>query len=221
MIVFLHIPRTGGVTMVNILCRQYNKVWRIGEYELANKFAAIAGRFECIAGHIPYGVHRLIPDTEVWYVTMLREPAERVASNYFWCRNRDGWKKEGLKAIADKLPLAEFAKRSMAELDNLQTRYLAGMQISYPIGMPVTEYDFDRALLNLEKLAVVGITEAYAESARRFADVLDWEEEIPKDIGASNTSSRSSISPLTRKIVRERNRFDQRLYDWVKERYDA
>ena len=51
-------------------------------------------RVHYISGHIPYGVHRLF-GTPAKYFTLVRDPVERVISNFFWFRRESAFCQAG------------------------------------------------------------------------------------------------------------------------------
>ena len=83
---FLHIPKTGGVTLRAALRHKYpgrvitlhspREPARVGELPVEERRAA-----RVLTGHLPYGVDRYMPQ-ECDYITMLREPVARVVSTY-------------------------------------------------------------------------------------------------------------------------------------------
>jgi hypothetical protein len=215
MIIFIHIPRTGGVAFTDTL-RQVYKVWNIGEgmichLEDMGKRGEL-DKVECVAGHIPFGVHRYFPQ-HCRYITMLRRPVERLSSVYYFFRNHQGWKGYNyfFKKMAEGMTLREFTVQRYAELDNVQVRHIAGMQITRPINTPVTEEDYIRARNNLDKFAAVGVLERLPESLRCFADVLGWD--VDPEMGVSNSSGQPIVPIPDEDHIKAWNRWDQRLYE--------
>src|SRR5207249_5331452 len=92
-IVFVHVPKTGGMTLHSILSRQLHGVFAESMDEVQAALNALdeteLDRLELVAGHVPYGVHEFLR-RPVTYVTLLREPVERVVSHYWFVRTEPG-----------------------------------------------------------------------------------------------------------------------------------
>ena len=94
-LLFLHLHKTGGTSLREFLkakCgyKNYYEVYRnkaagLSEKDYVNKFIALPqeerDRFDLIAGHFGYGLHRFLSRPCV-YVTLLRNPLERFCSFY-------------------------------------------------------------------------------------------------------------------------------------------
>ncbi len=94
-LIFLHVPKTGGTSLKEFLKSKYE---RENYYEIAwnsetglrgmdylNQFIALPqakrDRFDLILGHFPYGLHKFL-SRPCMYVTLLRNPLERLLSFY-------------------------------------------------------------------------------------------------------------------------------------------
>lgn len=96
MLIFLHIPKTAGNSVFNVIRRQYPAG---GRYELdmdwdrrqetIDAFATLAEtekrRIAFIGGHTFYGLHRSVPQPSV-YMTFMRDPVDRFVSHYYFSR---------------------------------------------------------------------------------------------------------------------------------------
>ena len=88
-LVFIHIPKTGGMTMERLISRQYPKPltrWiSLQRPAQVSAFLAMSeeerARLRCLMGHIQFGYHRHLPQETV-YITLLREPMARFVSEY-------------------------------------------------------------------------------------------------------------------------------------------
>ena len=95
MLIFLHLPETGGSSLRNFLLDKsgrencYAIYWKRAtgqsERDCVNQFIALPqeerDRFDLILGHCFYGLHRFLSRPCV-YVTLLRNPLERFCSCY-------------------------------------------------------------------------------------------------------------------------------------------
>src|SRR5438874_1730089 len=90
-LLFLHIPKTGGSTLSKILERQYPRAQTLtlDDQKIAQfKTLPVAerGRYCLVKGHLHFGLHHFIPRPST-YITLLREPVERVLSFYHYARS--------------------------------------------------------------------------------------------------------------------------------------
>lgn len=210
-LIYIHIPKCAGTTMMSILRNNYGSQFHhvpIGKWD---KFRGRQGT-KCLAGHLPYGLHRHLPG-EYIYATMLRNPVDRVVS---LCRFVQRFKKHRWHNMASKMSLVEFVKSSnMADMRNGMTRWLSGRQ---DVGRkrstgPVTESDFERAKIHLQRMPIVGFVETFDESLAIFAHMLGW-----SDISYEKrmVGKYQSVLRKVRRAVRDVNEFDARLYDWAR-----
>lgn len=113
------------------------------------------------ARHTEFGVHEHLPGP-VDYVTMLREPVERVLSHYFYAREP--------RVVPEATSLAEHV-RDLVEA-NLQTRLLAGT--FDPRDRPPPGQLLERARRNLRACRVVGLSERFDESVLLMRRAFGW-----------------------------------------------
>jgi hypothetical protein len=93
-LVYVHIPKTAGMTLRHVIARQYagQPVYSFGENHLDEMRVFLAmtqaerDAFACIMGHVHYGIHRYwsAPASQVAYITLLRDPVERTISSYYF-----------------------------------------------------------------------------------------------------------------------------------------
>jgi len=93
---FVHIPRTAGGTLKEVLSRAFpegtvndagnvlNNPERTAEKLRKLRYA----ESRILIGHVPYGVYRAHMPAPVRYVTLLREPVDRVVSHFHHDRLR-------------------------------------------------------------------------------------------------------------------------------------
>lgn len=92
MIVYLHIPKTAGSTLLSVVKRQYAPGELVVSYggELAfwplrkDFITAIRqnSHVRAVCGHFGFGVHLLLGCRDARYVTLVRDPAKRIVSFY-------------------------------------------------------------------------------------------------------------------------------------------
>jgi hypothetical protein len=220
-LVFLHIPKAGGATLRRILFRVYGKdacYWIMpsgNDRRSTMERLKAMGREEkrklrVITGHFHYGTVDPILEQPTLYVTLLREPAERVRSQYQFVR---GVPDHPHHQIAQG-SLAEYSAASSPALDNLQTRLLAGALSGdnrQPVDRAVSSGDLERALAHLQSFAAVGVQERFMEAVQAIGRLLSWGE-LPEVESAHVEQQPIEIDTETRARVTEHNRFDAALH---------
>lgn len=223
-LLFLHLGKTGGSTLHRIAERQYPQD-RIFSLKGRETHAALErlidlpeeekSRLLLVSGHIHYGVHEHMPQ-ECVYITVVRDPVERIISHYYYVLSKPD---HHLYATVKrrKLSLREYVESGISvELDNGQTRLLAGADgRTIPFGECEPEL-LERACAHLKKFAVVGLTERFDETVLLLQRELGWK--LPLFIQRNVTHSRpraTEIDDGTLQAIRERNELDMAMYEYV------
>ena len=194
------------------------------------------------AGHFPFGLHEWLSRPSS-YMAIVRKPLDRIISLYYYSiqyrehvlktRKETGQSMQELfdNRIAadfymDYLPwikgeqtLARFLRCKSPELDNGMVRRFSG------IGMdtyPCPREALDMAKDNIENyFSVVGIQERFEDTvqmARATFEVNLSEFHVNKGVHKRDKGHKVSLS-LKRRI-KEMNRLDTELYNWIFERFD-
>lgn len=221
-VIFLHLPKAAGSTLIRVLERQYpaGTIIKAGGMSPEAVRAALAasdgrGGTRAITGHVPFGVHRLLA-TDFTYVTVLRDPVERAISHYHYARKLPS---HPLHAeIARGLTLAEASRQNA----NSQTRYLADESVRGTAGT-VDREALESAKANLARhFSVVGLAERFDETLVLLRRRLGWKiRAVPNSNVTRNRPARSAHSDSELAAVRAANELDAELYAWVRERFDA
>jgi hypothetical protein len=127
--IFLHIPKTGGMTLYQVLEQNFpaESIWKVparGEDEFRSLPEERRRRFRCIMGHAWFGIHDSIPNP-FFYITMLRDPVERLISQYYHAMRDEGTELHRM-IMERKLTLEEFLQSGLDIFYNQQTRLIAG-----------------------------------------------------------------------------------------------
>lgn len=229
-ILFLHIPKAGGTTLGEFVynqCRSEDEtdegLVKSGVFFLAYGFFKDSDSsvpenvqmtlqrrdLQAVTGHFSFGIHEYI--NRPWtYITLLRNPLERVVSLYHYMK------------LEDKMSLEEFASEPpFKEVDNDQTRRIAG--VNPKVGALTTAH-LEAAKENLRRhFAVVGITERMDETLVLLKRKLDWTKEIfsyPKNVNPHKPST-NQLSPENIKAILKRNELDFELYDYAAQLMDG
>lgn len=220
-IIFLHIPKTGGVTLKRSLKWKYpgrlieeeSLTRPLAEFERLPLSERASARVVC--GHLHYGIHARIPQ-DCAYITLLREPVARVISYYHYIL---GHPKHALHAdlASSSEPLEEFL-RIDPSVDNHQTRMISGHgggELTSRAAEPLDSDALEEAKRNLERFLVVGLTERFDETFILIRRALGWK--LPYYRTANVANRPTTASEDTRERIRERNRLDLELYAFADE----
>jgi len=221
LIIFLHLPKTAGTTLARIIDRQYDSIAILSLYGsmLGEELATIPqnqmDRLRIVTGHLYFGAHAFSsrPGT---YVTMLREPIDRVISHYYFVRHEPS---NYLYDLARKMSLKEFVEScGKQEPNNDQTRLLAGRGHTVRFGICSDEM-LDIAKRNLtEHFAVVGISEEFDRSLILMKRILGWRNPFYSKQNVGQHRPRKEDIPLeTLRVIETHNTLDIELYRYAKE----
>lgn len=195
--------------MKNIIKKQYHKdeVWFHMEKDMIPKLEKKKNinQLKCVGGHCWFGVHQNF-SKPFKYFTMLRNPLERVISEYYYILERPNH-----KAFSEvkTLSLSDFIQHFPVKSSNQQTRRLSGL---------IHKPDLDLAKFNLtHHFEVAGIAEMFNESVYLMKKVFGWNDiEYQK---ANVTKTRPSMKEIPSDILKEledRNQMDIELYEFAK-----
>ena len=226
-LIFIHLPKTGGMTLRNILYLQYAKesifeIWGnqanglSAFFSLSNEEKA---NLSCLLGHMSFGFHEYLPG-QSRYITILRHPVGRLISEYRHMARTPNqprtWQVPGphLKSLEDYL-----AYRVESHSLNIQTRLIGGyVDIDSPNLPfdPLPEDALERAKQNLRnKFIVVGVTERFEESILLMKMELGWRGSIlsrRRNTSALPSGSSAGVSPETRERIAKVSEPDMELY---------
>ncbi len=224
-VIFVHIQKTGGTTLRQILRRQYRSTCIVG---LSLTHGALARELKnsdgdakrVIQGHMVFGAHQFL-DSDTRYLTMIRDPLDRVVSDYYYVLRTPTHDFHDPVATED-YSLEDYIRSEITiYTNNLQTRLLSGAGRSVPVGK-CTESMLEQAKQNIEDhFDVVGLTDRFDESVVLMQRRLGWS--VPKYAVRNKTSGRpyrETIPEGARTAVNEHNALDFRLYDFVSRRFE-
>lgn len=229
-LLFLHIPKTGGMTLRDLFSRQYpaSRCYFIpnGPEEcramenLNHLFTQKDTPPRVVGGHHPFGFHCYIPVPAV-YFTVVRDPVERIISHYQHVVSHPQHYLHRA-VVARSLGLKEYVQSGISkELDNDQVRKISGM--NPPLGQ-CTQAMLEKAKENIRNhFLLVGLTERFAETVWLLKKLLGWKG-WPFYLKHNVSSDRRRRSTIPLDIVREiedRQKLDRALYRYVQQRFEA
>ncbi|MCS3754374.1 hypothetical protein GGP79_002338 [Salinibacter ruber] len=221
-IIFLHIPKAAGSTLIRILRRQYPPEQRhtistspsvqMSIEAFRNKPEAERRGIRCVMGHGTFGLHNaLVGPTQ--YIALLRDPVERIISHYYYVRRYTGHRLHD-RLHAEGWSLHEYVSDSSnRELENGMVRCMTGAT-----GGRITEADLDQALHNLDAyFAVSGTVQRFDASLLLMKQRLGWSSVYYRKRNVtSDRPTKSNIPVHTLRLIRSKNRYDLQLYRHVR-----
>lgn len=239
-LVFLHVPRTGGTTLHHHLSAHFapNEICPERFSRLSQYSPEQLEKWRFFSGHFNADEIRRIPGP-LFIVTTLRNPIERLLSNYyFWKRHRpEAIEKRGLDGtrIIKDGNLADFLQsnqgRVLDSTNNMMARRLAEQVYAWPDGawrarvgdkgFAVTDLQIvHRALGNLLSFDAYGDPSALQRLYAHIAQVYG----MPPLTSLERLNTRETIdakmealqeevnTPEIREILEERTRLDSIVY---------
>jgi hypothetical protein len=168
-------------------------------------------------GHDGYGIHNYLPQPCA-YVTMLRDPIDRIISHYYYVK-RSPHHYLHAEVTAKKMALNDFVNSGLTpELDNSQTKYLAGLETPY---LKFGEYSSEllakaKEHIN-EKFILVGITEWFDETILLLKRKLNWRTPYYKRVNVTkNRPEKEKVGDLALQSIEKHNELDIQLYQYAK-----
>lgn len=229
-IIFLHIPKTAGTTLHQIIERQYplNRIHSFGAdaHSAVRHFKNLPedrrNEITVLKGHMGFGLHEFLPQPS-FYIGMLRDPIERSISYYYHIlRNPSHYLHH--QVVSRQLTLKDvISGRMTPDLDNGQTRLVSGVWNDVPYGSCSSDM-LKQAKRNIEQhFAVMGLVEEFDETLMLLMRTFEWKWHTLLHVRANVAPSRprkEDLSSDTLDIIRRYNRLDLALYDFARRRFD-
>lgn len=203
----IHIPKTAGTSFRNTLKDVYGKKSvvrldirsggkKIEVEQKAHRGSKLSSSIKVIHGHFRYKdlIELFDINEDVPVITWMRDPVERVISNYYYLSEilakELQEEKKGLNILAKmQRSLLEYARDDISR--NRMYKFLDGMP--------------------MEKFHFVGIQEHYDEDLADLMQVLKVEK-FPK-IQVNVTGKKREVSQETMQEIRALNAFDIAMYE--------
>ena len=172
-------------------------------------------KIKLLRGHMPFGLHAYFSN-RCDYITILRDPAERILSEYsrfiMWL---DKSHIKNFEKI-DGMTLGDFIKSRLAAVNNYQTRVFSGnWKEQYEEVEPLGSEMLRKAKNNLRRyFKVVGTTNRLDETILILAKKFGWKNYYYFE--KKQMSKRENTIPEEyRKIIADKNKLDAELYNFA------
>ncbi|MGI8961718.1 MAG: DUF4118 domain-containing protein [Bryobacteraceae bacterium] len=223
-ILFMHIPKTAGTAFREAMIGNYKHsqvaylyphppgflVSNLGLLPLEQR-----ARFRLILGHFQYGIHEFLPQ-EYTYVTIVRDPVERVISHYNYLRQTQP---EITSDGAATLSLPEMLERHRtANFDNLMVRCFSGLDKNDVPPGHVDQGAYDLAIDHLRtRFTFVGYQDRADEAYEALKNQFNWRARASLEVVNKGERSSADVDEATRRTIERFNTWDCRLYAKVRE----
>jgi hypothetical protein len=237
MLIFLHIPKTGGTSITNLLRAVLSPSINVEGPESLRRFLHLSdGDLRALRlayGHMPYGLHGL-STVNCRYFVFMREPVDRILSSYYYIRRTP--EHPLFPKVRNGMTLLDYVRdvTLFSYDDNRQTRQLARYDITdaltsacywwtaIPAGKVMREH-LRQAQESLRMCEFVGLFEEFEQDVLTLFHhlALPKPAEVPR---LKETVGRPSVDELGRQVVdeiRDRNVLDIELYEYARALYRA
>ena len=222
--IHLHIPKTGGTTLRDIIQRQYRaeKILMIPKLEeseniLKEVSTSQINQLKLIQGHLKYGIHNHF-HRRVKYFSIIRDPINRVLSTYYYVLSQKN-NPQNLSTSNNQMTIYDFVQSGVNPfLINGQTKLISGKTGN--IDNPIIESEelFSLAKENIENdFLFLGITEMFDETILILKNMLGWH--MPYYSIANRTKKKpnyDAVNPTIISFIKEHNQLDIKLYNITK-----
>jgi len=237
MIIFLHIPKSGGTSLITSLANIYgDKFVRVHspnfgqlKSKYQNSELRLPEKCEIVSGHFSFGWHEVFKIEKFNYFSIMREPVSRVISHYFYVLKNPHHRLH--KVLVEKgYSLEEYVSSGLVgEVNNGQARLLSGIEeIQFaPYGEDKVKYGSNsRELFELAKRNIdnsfdfVGILEKYDDCLFLLKEYYGIEIQNEKLNEGSYKDELATISPRQIEVIKEYNKIDIDLYEYCVQKFD-
>lgn len=223
-IIFLHLPKTAGTTLNRLIEWEYSlfEMYSIDpvlfEWSTAHLRKLSSDRLEktrMFKGHMTFGLHEILSQPAT-YITVLRDPVDRVISAYYFMRS---YKLHPLywKLRRGNFTLEDFVRRS--QRDNVQSKIIAGSEYKTLCTREIA----DRAKHNLHHhFSVVGLSDRFEESLALMKLRFGWKLSSYSSFNVTRSRPKKRDLPAsTLDLIHQKNAFDMELYECGTQIFEA
>lgn len=222
-LIFLHLTRTGGSTMREIIERQFypSVRYRIKGNKIEETLEAFKNlpqterdKIKFLSGHMPFGLHKYF-SLPCDYITLLRDPIEKVISEYYYMKNLP---QHTYYQTIKNMSLEDHALSGINSVVNYQTRILSGnWGMPHVHSLPLPPDALEVAKKNLEKyFKVVGIKEKFDETLLILRKVFGWKNiyYLKTNVGRHRPLINDVPENILR-LIKRNNEWDLELHEFA------
>lgn len=236
-LIFLHIPKTAGITLHRIISRQFpkNATYNTADYKrrsgetrrinaLKQLPEADRARIRYLRLHPgPFGVHDYFPQP-CKYVTILRDPVDRVISAYFFILRNPVLRNEvfGDKVTPDSTSLEDFVRtwRNNWNLQTLMVSGIAAESVTDPVNLRSDVMAIAKRNIQ-DHFALVGLSERFDESLALLRRIFGWRNTLySKQNVTKKRPRKEDIPKKTLRLIEGYNELDIDLYDYARGEFE-
>ena len=222
--IHLHIPKTGGTTLRDIIQRQYRseKILMIPKLEeseniLKEVSTSQINQLKLIQGHLKYGIHNHF-HRRAKYFAIIRDPINRVLSTYYYVLSQKN-NPQNLSTSNNQMTIYDYVQSGVNPfLINGQTQLISGKTGDIDNPIIQSEELFSLAKENIENdFLFLGITEMFDETILILKNMLGWH--MPYYSIANRTKKKpnyDAVNPTIISFIKEHNQLDIKLYNITK-----
>jgi hypothetical protein len=223
MLIFLHIPKTGGSTLNPVLDWNYNnKSFEITRYAQIAPFLALPDveklQYKVLRGQVYYGIHQAIPEA-CQYLSILRHPYKRLVSQYFYLNVRKASLGERLMDVPFEYFLEQEPFQAYMQLNLIA----GGSNIDEALRRPLPADALERAIANIENdFPVLGTMDYYDESLLLMKGYFGWQRAFYSRQNINTSSPKFEDFPkATQALIEQACEPELALYDYAQKRIQA
>ena len=222
--IHLHIPKTGGTTLRDIIQRQYRseKILMIPKLEeseniLKEVSTSQINQLKLIQGHLKYGIHNHFY-RRAKYFAIIRDPINRVLSTYYYVLSQKN-NPQNLSTSNNQMTIYDYVQSGVNPfLINGQTQLISGKTGNIDNPIIKSEELFSLAKENIANdFLFLGITEMFDETILILKNMLGWH--MPYYSIANRTKKKpnyDAVNPTIISFIKEHNQLDIKLYNITK-----
>lgn len=222
-LIFMHIPKTAGSTLGNIIDRHYanNRLFVMIHDRDNDTFAAqpedMRARVQMVRGMTYYGIHRVIP-RESRYFTLYRHPVDRVISQYFYVQRR---KMRG-NPSAKVQPLEAFLERNPFHTQMQLGLTVGGDSKGEARAQSLDSSHISVARANLERhFSLVGTIDHFDEALVLMKHRFGWKNVAYARRNVAPEDQRAKVTPGQLRQIESMCALETEFYEQIRADFEA
>jgi hypothetical protein len=224
-IFFLHIPKTAGSSLIDILQMQVNPgefySFPDGPDQVQQPPIEVMQAARIVRGHRMYDFQKYFA-RRPFVITLLRNPYDRVISNYAHIARNNAPRLVKLARVKapergeEPVTLEEYI--SSPPMQNRLIQFLIGHNGA--LKPPYKEH-VALAKVHLESLAFFGLKERFDDSVKLLAYTFGWSPiKMEAKLNLAPSDSKPKVTPEIQELLEKTNKLDMELYQYACELFD-